>query len=220
MGMTEFWNSIRNAASFYRYGGPPPNAAPIDADVIDKGLRSSTNWLTSRTLTGWNEADVEEYFTPTDRERLVHAVNTFQAVTKPLNPYRPNPTPEQIETARPALAEIIRLLEFDRYTDADAFTTGKRMVLALATNPPPEFAELVELRFHSGDDWAGYPGIWIYAFLTAAACEIDDVLMSHSREIRPILQDLSEKIDPVRFPFISFESINRSDESDALEAVS
>ena len=137
MGMTEFWNSIRNAASFYRYGGPPPNAAPIDADVIDKGLRSSTNWLTSRTLTGWNEADVEEYFTPTDRERLVHAVNTFQAVTKPLNPYRPNPTPEQIETARPALAEIIWLLEFDRYTDADAFTTGKRMVLALATNPPP-----------------------------------------------------------------------------------
>lgn len=219
MSMKEFWQSVRAAASFYKYGGPPPDAAPIDAAIIDKGLRNSTNWLTSRTMTGWDEANVDEYFTPADRDRLVQAVHTFQAVTKPLNPYRPAPTAEQIETARPALAEIIHLLEFDRYADADAFTTGKRMVLALASNPPPELAELVELRFNTGDDWAGYPGIWISAFLSVTACGTDDVLMGHSREIRPILQDLSEKIDPVRFPFVSFESINRSEASGALEAV-
>ncbi len=219
MSMKEFWQSVRAAASFYKYGGPPPDAAPIDADIIDKGLRSSTNWLTSRTMTGWNEADVEEYFTPADRDRLVQAVHTFQAVTKPLNPYRPAPTPEQIETARPALAEIIQLLEFDRYADSDAFTTGKRMVLALAANPPPELAELVELRFNTDNDWYGDPGIWIWAYLSASAYVTDDEFMKHTRQVRPVLSDLCQLIDQVRFPFISFLSVVQSDEYDDTEAL-
>ncbi len=207
MSMKEFWQSVRAAASFYKYGGPPPDAAPIDADIIDKGLRSSTNWLTSRTMTGWNETDVDEYFTPTDRDRLVQAVHTFQAVTKPLNPYRPAPTAEQIETARPALAEIIHLLEFDRYADSDAFTTGKRMVLALASNPPPELAELVELRFNTGDDWYGDPGIWIWGILSAYASATDEMFVNHTQQIRPILDDLCQQVDRDRSSFISFLSI-------------
>ena len=219
MSMKEFWQSVRAAASFYKYGGPPPDAAPIDAAIIDKGLRSSTNWLTSRTMTGWNETDVDEYFTPTDRDLLIQAVNTFQAVAKPLNPYRPAPTLEQIETARPALGEIIQLLEFDRYADSDAFTTGKRMVLALASNPPPELAELVELRFNTDNDWYGDPGIWIWAYLSASAYVTDDEFMKHTRQVRPVLSDLCQLIDQVRFPFISFLSVVQSDEYDDTEAL-
>ena len=155
-------------------------------------------------MTGWNETDVDEYFTPTDRDRLVQAVNTFQAVAKPLNPYRPAPTLEQIETARPALGEIIQLLEFDRYADSDAFTTGKRMVLALASNPP---AELVELRFNTDNDWYGDPGIWIWGILKAAACKAGEMRVQQREEIKMILSNLCRAVDGQRFPFISFRSV-------------
>ena len=210
MAFHDFWNNVRIGAKLY---APEfiAEAPPFDADTIDDMLRQTTHWATPRSVAGYDEAGFA-FLPDGERAQLAKLVADFRQVTATVNPFAPA-TADTAERALPLFRDIIRLLEFDRYENAEAFRLGKRFEREIAPWRPPELAEL---RFSAGLDHTGDPGLWIWAYLSDAVSEKDEDFLEAARRLRGPLEDVAQEVAPDRFPFLSFRSLK--EQSEPVEA--
>ena len=72
-------------------------------------------------------------------------------------------------------------MEFDRFADPEAYRLGKQIDRELRPYWPPELAEL---RFKSGLDHTGDPGLWIWVFLTEEISREDKTFLEAATRLR------------------------------------
>ena len=124
------------------------------------GLREGTSWLTPRAVDGF---EVKEFsFLPDDeRSKLAKLVADFQMVASSISPTAAVPE-DTVERAIPVFLDVVRLLEFDRYGDAEAFRLGKMIEQDLLQ--PANCKRFT--GFNTGLNHSGDPALWIWVFLT------------------------------------------------------
>lgn len=113
---------------------------------------------------------------------------------------------ELVKLATPILEEIILFLEADHFLTADAFRAGKQIEARLRMKGWPD--ELSELKFHSGMDHSGDPGLWIWVFLKDTVLSSDEAFKTSTRRIRTLLREIAKDVTSERFPYISFRTVS------------
>lgn len=136
----------------------------------------------------------------------------FRQIASAVKPIAP-PSSDRLEQAIPLFRDIIAMLEFDRYGDADAYRLGKQIEREIESYRP---AELAELRFRTGPDHSGDPGLWIWSYLTGAAEESDERFLEYARKLDDMLDPIAREIAPDRWPYLSFRSL--AEQAEPLEA--
>lgn len=210
MSLRDFWTSVRAAAR--RFAPLTTVDAPkLDAGMIEEILRADTLWLSPRAVRGFQEADF--HFLPQpEREQLARLVKTFLEVASEVTRAKPA-TDDQVHRALPLFRDIVGLLEFDRYGDAEAYQLGKQIEQQIAPHRP---AELAELRFNTGLDNTGDPGVWIWAFLSD---DEDATVLARAKAVRPLLDEASRAVAPDLFPYINFRMLSEQSIPTEVEAL-
>jgi len=202
MAFQDFWMNVRKAARFI-----PSRAVldspSLDAETIEHGLRGGLSWLCPQTVAGFEEADFAFLPAP-DRTRLAERVRRFEEISRsgvPPQSFEPNSA--AVDEAVPLLREIIEILGFDHYGDAEAFRLGKKIERELEPSRP---LELLALQFKTGEDHTGDPGIWIRAILTDDSSRTDEGFLENAERIRGLLDAVARRAAPERWPYLSFRS--------------
>ena len=210
MALQEFWNNVRIGA---RLIAPHvvADAPRLDPASIESALRRATLWLTPRAVEGFSEADFP--FLPNDqRERLAKLVKEFSEVAAKVSPTEAAPL-EAVNSALPLFREILQMLEFHRYGDAEAYRLGKQIEQKLQ---PHWSKEIAELRFNTGLDHTGDPALWIWVFLTEEVSKNDEDFLKAAQRLEAILDPIARRVDPDRWPYLSFRPI--TEPAEAVEA--
>src|SRR5262249_8139247 len=118
----------------------------------------------------------------------------------------------QIRQALPRFRDMIAMLEFDRYGDAEAYRIGKQIERAIENRRP---RELVERRFNTGTDSTSDPAIWSWAFLSD---EKEEEFRRRASELRRLLDRASRDVAPDLLPYISFRSVAEQADLAEVEA--
>jgi len=210
MALCDFWISVRTAAKLF---APQAivDAPRLDAGEIERILRETTFWLTPGAVAGFDEKDFS-FLPDAEKTRLAKLVTEFRQVASAVSPRAPVPN-DALERALPLFREIVESLGFERYEDADAFRLGTLIEQAIDSDRPPELAGL---RFRTGLDHSGDPAIWIWAFLTEEISKNDDDFLKAARRLRAILDPIARRVDPDRWPYLSFRPI--TEPAEAVEA--
>jgi hypothetical protein len=210
MAFHDFWTNVRMAARRYapRFIA---DAARLDAEAVEHMLRDETHWLTAATVAGFDETELS-FLPGAERARLAELVTGFGREVSAVRATAPAPG-ETKERALTLLRDIVQLLEFDRYGDAEAFRLGKLFEREIEPRKP---AELAELRFNTGPDHTGDPGLWIWAFLNEEASSSDEAFLDAARRLRAPLSSVARRVAPDRFPYLSFRDI--TEPAEAVEA--
>jgi hypothetical protein len=178
------------------------DATKLDARAIERNLQGATLWLTPRVVADFNEADFD-FLPDAERARLAELVTKFRKIASEVKPTAPA-TDDQVAQALPLFRDIVGMLEFDRYGDAEAYRLGKQIEQAIESYRPKELAEL---RFNTGPDHSGDSAIWIWAFLTDAAAESDERFLEIAQQLRGMLDSVARTVAPDRWPYLSFRSL-------------
>jgi hypothetical protein len=203
MALQDFWMSVRRAAGPIVRPTHVVDLPRLDPNEIGRTLRgASTLWLTPRAVAGFDVKDFE-FLSQAERRRLAKLVKDFRTLTSRGNPKEPA-TEDVVERALDLFRDILLLLEFNRYEDPEAYRLGKQIEQAIKDQWP---AELAELRFSTGLDHAGDPGIWIWVFVTEEASVTDDQFLEHAKKLRHWLDSIAREVAPERWPYLSFRSI-------------
>jgi hypothetical protein len=210
MALHDFWSNVRTGA---RYFSPQAivDAPRLDAEAIERMLRERTHWLTPRAVAGFDEKEFS-FLPDGERVKLAKLVADFQTVASSISPTAPV-ADDAVERALPLFRDIVRLLEFDRYGDADAFRLGKLIEREIA---PRRLPELAELRFHTGFDHSGDAALWIWVFLTEDVSKNDDAFLKVAQRLRATLDPIARRVAPDRWPYLSFRPI--TEPAEAVEA--
>jgi hypothetical protein len=206
----DFWSNVRSAVNFIT----PQVIADVprlDADTIEQGLRRTTHWLGSPAVAGFNETGFD-FLANDERGTLAQLVTAFRRIASEVRSTG-SATDDQVAQALPLFRDIVAMLEFDRYGDAEAYRLGKQIELAIEPDRPGEPAEL---RFNTGPDHSGDPAIWIWTFLTDAAAESDERFLENAGHLRDMLDPVARAIAPDRWPYFSFRLI--AEQAETVEA--
>jgi hypothetical protein len=212
MALREFWISVRTAARLFAPQGVV-DSPRLDAGAIERKLRGATLWLTRGAVAGFDKDDFS-FLPEADRERLTRLVAEFREVASKVSPTAPAP-PDAVERALPLFRDIVELLEFDRYGDAEAFRVGKLIEQEIESYRP---SELAELRFNTGFDHSGDPGLWIWAFLGDDVSGSDEAFLESAERLRELLDPVARRVAPDRWPYLSFRSLAEQAEPEPAEA--
>ena len=212
MAFQDFWINVRTGSGL-RTPEHVADSVPIDADMVEDSLRRQDRWLTPRAVAGFNEADFA-FLSDEERERLAKRVAEFRTATAGVSPAVSTPARVR-DAAFPIFRDLVLTLEFHRYGDPDAYRVGKQIENELRRHWPPELAEL---RFQTGMDHTGDPGLWIWAFLTEDISREDRTFLEAANRLRGILGSVARYVDPDRFPYLSFRAIKEPAEMVAEDA--
>ena len=207
MSLPKFWNNVRTRTNLSGWGSLI-DFPKFDPALIEKLLRKSPGWFAPVAVAGFDEADFS-FLPAEDRVRLTGLVKEFRAIVAEVPP---TTTPDdRLERALPVFRDIVGLLEFDRYGDAEAFRIGKRIEATIAPHRPEAIAEL---RFHTGKDNTGDPSIRLWAVLHDEAAE-KAVFARNTHTIRDLLTETSEELAPELWPYVDFRTV--SEQAELLE---
>ena len=209
MALQEFWNNVRIGA---RMIAPQvvADSPQLDRDFIERKLRAATLWLTpARSRDSTRRISRSS---PRKRVRVWPNLSRNSALSAKLGPTDPAPR-EVVESALPLFLEILQMLDFGRYGDAEAYRLGKQIEQKLQPEWPKEIAEL---RFKTGLDHTGDPGLWIWVFLTEEVSKNDDDFLKAAQRLRAVLDPIARRVDPDRWPYLSFRPI--TEPAEAVEA--
>jgi hypothetical protein len=215
MALDEFWRNVRFGA-----GLVAPNvivdASGLDAGTIEDRLRGATLWLTPRAVDGFDEGDFA-FLGVEDRSRIAKLVSDFRDEAAKVGPKDPAP-PDVVRTAFPLFRDLVKMLEFDRFADPEAYRLGKQIEREVQGDWP---SELAELRFNTGLDHTGDPGLWIWVLLTEEISRRDEDFLGAAKRLRPLLDSIARRIEPDRWPYMSFRPVREPDEVETeVEAAS
>jgi hypothetical protein len=198
MSLEQFWTNVRIGA---RLTAPEviADAPTLDEAAIESALRKETHWLTPETVEGFQESDFP-FLSNDERERLAKAVEGFEKATATMSPTAA-PSAHELELALPHFREIVKILEFNRYGDAEAYRLGKQIEKKLQ---PLQLGDIAELRFNTGLDHSGDPALWIWVFLTEEISSKDADFLKSASRLREIVQPIAQRASPDRWPYLSF----------------
>lgn len=201
MSLEQFWTNVRIGAGLI---APQviADSPTLDETAIERSLRRATLWLTPRAVEGFQETDFP-FLSDKERERLTKAVEGFNKAAATVSPTAPASATE-LESALPHFREILRILEFNRYGDAEAFRLGKLIEKELQ---PHQLEDIAELRFNTGLDHSGDPALWIWVFLTEETSSKDADFLKSASRLREIVQSIAQRASPDRWPYLFFRPI-------------
>lgn len=202
MALEEFWNSVRAGRSlmFAR-----TTKVPAASSAPTQRVRT-TLWMSRNSVAGFAPDDFS-FLSDRDRERLTRSVSGFLDAISNLTPSVPA-SQRQVARAEPPFLEIVKLLEFTRYEDVDAFRIGKSIEAEVQGSRP---AWLSALKFKTGLDSTGDPALWIWAYLADDAIEGPDANRNEA-EVRDLLDAAARSAAPDRWPYIRFRSASEMQE--------
>ena len=209
--MQLFWNRLRTTAELIAHRSVV-HSPRLDAERIEKALRSAPEWLTPRCVAGYDKGDFA-FLAEVEQDELEKHVEEFRRIAWEIHP-NVSPTEEQIERALPSLIAIVEMLEFDRYGDLDAYQIGKRIEREIEPERP---STLAELRFETGWDNTGDPSLWIWAVLTDKAAGKKD-FATNTRTIRELLTSAARTVDAKHWPYVRFRTVSEQVELQLLGA--
>jgi len=108
-----------------------------------------------------------------------------------------------VAVASPLLEEIVLFFQFDRFFSAEAFRIGKQIERQIAPLRP---VELAELRFATGSDSTGDPGLWVWAFVAETGEHDEEVFFRAVDKIEPVLMPASRAVAPEGRVYLYFRS--------------
>ncbi len=196
-----FWGKVQVAFPWLS-GTAVSERKRLSDEFVDGLLAGSDRWLTPYSAGGF-ERTVFEFLPPDELERLTNAVAGVRAVADELQPNVPA-TSEQRARALPHFKAILKVLEFDRYADADAFLLGKVIEKELAHHR--SIQSLDHLRFMTGSDSTGDPALWVWAFVKESGEHDEQAFFKGADEIDPPLKRAAEEVAPDRLTYISYRS--------------
>jgi hypothetical protein len=201
MSFEQFWTNVRIGA---RHISPEvvADAPPLDEAAIESALRKETHWLTPESVEGFQESDFP-FLSNEERARLTKAVEGFEKATATVRP-TVAPSLHELESALPHFREIVKILEFNRYGDAEAYRLGKQIEKKLQ---PLQLGDIAELRFNTGLDHSGDPALWVWVFLTEEISSKDEDFLKSARRLREIVHPIARRACPDRYPYLSFRPI-------------
>ncbi|MGC9260542.1 MAG: hypothetical protein ACP5I8_10785 [Phycisphaerae bacterium] len=126
------------------------------------------------------------------------AVKAFSRLVDGIRPDVP-PTERQYEEGRKLLLKIAAIIDFDHYSDPDAFVAGKR-IRRLVGNRMPAWVR--DLRFDTGQDVSGDPALRIWVIADDKALP-PGKLREQTSIMRHILQDC---VGSDYWPYIRFQN--------------
>ncbi len=205
MSLRDFWVNVRVASGLPLYQ-PVVDLPKLDPGQIEQNLRASDRWLTPKSVEGFNVVDFS-FLSQPEIDALTEQVRRFRKVAFQV-PWDTAPTPEQVEQAIPSLVKIIEMLEFHRYGDAEAYRLGRQIENAIQSRRPPM---LVELRFYTGPDSTGDPGLWIYSILEEGTVE-EPAYWQKVKAIDRLLDSESRSVAPERWPYTHIRTVSEQAE--------
>ncbi len=209
MALRDFWVSARTGMRLLIWTATV-DSPRLDSGAIERVLRRETLWLTPRAVAGFNEADFT-FLPDAERTRLNQLVTEFREIASRVS-LATAANDDEVAQALPLFRDIIGMLEFDRYGDAEAYKIGKQVEHSIGATRP---AELAELRFYTGADNTGDPSIWIWAILKDEAAA-KAVFGRVTRSIRELLTEAANEAAPTLWPYVGFRTV--SEQSEILEA--
>lgn len=232
MALAEFWNNVWERNPLARGNLQAPDVPRVTAAELKKvdaawmlgrehwNGGSPKSWTDVAAVAGYDPADFD-FLPDADRERLTALVAEYHAAATELASADRTRAPIPLSESRrgelrgqagDALQQIILLLEQDRYRDPDALRFGKLVEQQFRGHLPDGVAEL---RFLAGEDSAGEPAIWVWAFLSDEATATDELLVKTGRMVRPILRAAARTAAPNHYPYILFRGISERVEEGA-----
>lgn len=197
MALQEFWNGVRSG--LYQYGrdaGPEPGGV----------LRQLSLWALISFVEQFRKEDFA-FLLADEQARLTVAVADYLAVARREADASPVGSGNFAAT-RTAFVKIAELLDFDRYTDSDAYRIGKSIEARILKFRLPELADL---RFETGDDHTGKPCLRIWAVFTDAAVT-DPEFRRKKTETRQVLESASRLIAPDLWPLVHVRIVSEQAE--------
>lgn len=208
MSLHDFWTGVWIAADAIM-GSPGSDPDDIGRTLFGPG---DIGYKIRTAISGFDEGDFA-FLPQEERDRLKECVTEILDVLKTTG--RRAPTGNPLSKVFTSLGKIIELFNFERYADPEALRLGKLIEQELEDDDeqPPGLAEL---RFRSGLDHAGEPGLWIRAYLDDRACESDESFLATAGPLREYLRSVARRIvGPDRFPYLSFRSF--AEEAEMME---
>ena len=202
MALLDFWISVRTASRLMMPLGVVADTPRFDPASFEAQLRKARHWLSLSAVAGFDAAEFD-FLPEVDRTKLAKLVADFRQVASTVGPKAPV-TEKAVEQAAPLFRDIVQILGFDRYEDAEAYRLGKQIEGEIEGDRP---AELEELRFKTGLDQTGDPAVWVLAILKDVASESDDQFLENAHQLRPLLKAAARKVAPDRWPYLSFRSL-------------
>jgi hypothetical protein len=201
MSLHDFWTNVRLGANLI---SPRASAAApqIDADDLTKRLQRADLWLTPRAVDGFDRSDFS-FLSDDELNQLESLVVRFREIASTVNPAAPTPI-AAVEEAGPLFLKIVLMLDFDRYEDDEAYRLGKLIERAITPYRP---LELAQLRFRTGWDHTGDPGLWIRAFLSDEPPMTEQQFLESAQRMRQLLDPIARRIAPDRWPYLSFHEL-------------
>ncbi len=191
MALNEFWRNVRVA------WGDSGLTTMTGAETGQARNVSLDLWATPGAVAGYDDTDFD-FLGGIERRRMRERVNKFRALASGIRPDQPL-SPKQRKIGFQLLQEIVKILDFSKYADPEAFAAGKRIEHLVSGRMPPWVREL---RFESGRDVNGDPALWIWVIADGQALQ-PQILRKNTAGLRQILQ---EAVGPEYWPYIRFRS--------------
>ncbi len=202
MALRDFWISVRTGASLMSPWQVISDAPRFDAASFEEQLHKAHLWLTPSVVAGFNAADFD-FLPKQEQAKLEKLVTDFRKAASQVNPKGPA-TDAAVNQAAPLFRDIVQLLGFDRFEDPEAYVLGRRIEEELKCEWP---MELEEIRFRTGLDHTGDPGLWLWAIVKDEAAQDDEMFLQNARKLRPLLKAVAQRTCPDRWPYLSFRSL-------------
>jgi hypothetical protein len=203
MAIDDFWRNLQTAASLYAPSATT-DSAHVDAGAMEQMLRGAVRWLTPRSVDGFRIEDFE-FLEEEQRSILGESVERFLAVARQVPGNKPA-TPEQAEEGRAAFEAILRVLQPDRFKDAESFRTQVLLDRELEGKLP---GWVTGISCETGLDLVGDPAIWIWVDVTDDATNRRKVA-KEGQAIHETIETAYRRIGGRRWPFIRFRSPDAS----------
>ena len=191
MALNEFWKNVRMAWEDFGLSTVTKAEAGQARDV------SLDLWATPGAVAGYDDTDFD-FLGAIERRRMRECVNKFRALAAEIRPDQPV-TKEQKKNGFDLLEEIVKILDFSKYADPEAFAAGKRIEHVVSGRMP---AWVHGLRFESRRDVSGDPALWIWVIADDQALQ-SQTLRKNTAALRQILQ---AAVGTEYWPYIRFRS--------------
>ena len=195
--LEDFLLNVRTAA---RLLAPTVDADSVAANPhwIEQGLATAAIWLTPRTVEQFDPDDFD-FLSDGERDQLSEAVEQFRSIAGQVPPDDPA-LPTQQQEARQAFERILEIIAPRRYADPQALRLGKQLERRLADRLPHAVAEL---RFRTGTDVGGDPGLWISVVLRDEYAP-KELLLEAARPVRKMLETEVRRLGTGYWPYVRF----------------
>jgi hypothetical protein len=202
MSVQEFWTSVTTAKGLLARPMVEVDSPKSDSTSIARTIERAELWLTPESVDGFDPAEFD-FLPPDECAELAEAVARFREVAEQV-PFDGPATREQSDIGRRELLRMLKVVDTERYSDADAFVIGKRLRSAIGQRLPSFIRDLrVETGFDAGDN----PAVWIRVVIDDEAAN-DDVRMVNSDLVRRTIGKELKRMGDSRWPYVWLHTVS------------